>query len=131
VPAGPPLTAGKGPIQWKWVAIGAAVILAVQFGFGVILGVIGLATGAPQLTVAGVGAVSLLGFPIGGLIVALISPGLTIREPAIGAVIPIALFALLNRGESLLSLPFVYVVTLGGAKLGERLQARRRSRMRT
>jgi hypothetical protein len=118
--------AGRAPIQWNWVVIGAAVIFAVRFCVGLILGVVLVSTGAQDASGAALGSIMLLGFPLGGLIVALMSPGFTIREPAIGAIIPIALFALLSGTESLLSILLAYVLTLGGAKLGEHLQMPRR-----
>jgi zinc ribbon protein len=122
----PPL--GKGPVQWKWVGIGAAVIVATQFGFGFVLGAVLALAGSPDPSGAVVAVVALLGLPIGGVIVALMSPGLTIREPAIGAVIAIAVLGVISGHQSLLGLLLGYVLTLGGAKLGERLQGRSRTR---
>lgn len=128
-------TAGGSPgatsgLQWKWVFIGAAVMVGTQLIFGVVYGLALRASGGGGVNRLVVGLLGLLGCPVGGFIVALLSPGLTIREPALGAVFAIGFFTLLHgvpQGllPSLVSLAVIYGLTIVGAKLGEALQRRR------
>ena len=127
----PAETLGKGAIQWKWVAIAAAVILATQFGFTFAYAAILAARGdsTAELNDVTVGLLNLLGFGVGGFIVALRSPGSTIREPAIAAAISVTVFTLLQRiMPNVLVLGIIYGLALLGAKLGEAVQSRRSAR---
>lgn len=127
-PSSSPSSAGtKLPLQWKWVAIGAAAVVAVQFGVGIAFAVVlgdAIADGGSFL---GLVLGSLAGYAVAGFAVAYASPGLTLREPAIGAAIAVAVFNLAsgNLGSIVLGWIMPFLLTLAGAKLGERLQAGR------
>jgi hypothetical protein len=131
--AAPPAS-GKTPLVWKWVAIGTVVVAGLQVFAGVI---IALLSKDPQhlmenaASVVALVVASIVSYPVAGALVAYWSPGLTLREPAIGAAIAVIGFNLLNGsfggGALVLGWLLPFGLTLLGAKLGERLQGRAQS----
>ena len=123
-------------LDWKWIAIGAVIMLALSI-------VAGLATGMilrPQLAsvteiedislsngqIALVSLINFLAFVIGGFIVGRRSAGRTILEPGISAALAVVVLVLVSGGLSLANIvagalvPFLAGI-LGGW-LGERSQ---------
>lgn len=123
-------------LDWKWIAIGAVIMLALSI-------VAGLATGLilrPQLAgvteiedislsngqIALISLINFLAFVIGGFIVGRRSAGRTILEPGISAALAVVVLVLVSGGLSLANIvagalvPFLAGV-LGGW-LGERSQ---------
>ncbi len=125
-----------GSLDWKWIGIGVAIMLALSILIGLLAGMfIGPELGAVADTqemelTGGQAALLALGnflvFAIGGFIVGLKSAGRTIWEPGISAAIAVLIALLLSGTFSLGNLvagglvPFLAGV-LGGW-LGERRQ---------
>jgi hypothetical protein len=110
--------------RWKWVLLAIPALLTLQ-----VAGAIGLAL-AGQWDPIVVVPMTLVSFFVGGLLIAYCSPGITIREPAVGIAIAVVLTNLvLGRTEgSGLVISWIVPALLGlaGAGLGERMQASRR-----
>ncbi len=123
-------------IDWKWVAIGMLIMIALQIVAGIIFGLFAapalegvtdpadvVLTGG-QMAMAAV--LNLLAFSVGGYIVGLKSAGRTIWEPAIAAAVAVGLALLLSGNFGLGNLlagglvPFL--AGLGGGWLGEKRQ---------
>jgi hypothetical protein len=119
------------PIDWKWVAIGVVILFAVQLALSITFGVLGIMTlGFGFLLFIVLKPVS---YFLGGLLTGYLSPGITIREPAISAII-IAVAGILfdasrSAGGRLLGIIISSVVALflaiAGAQIGERMQRNR------
>lgn len=128
-------------LDWKWAGLGALIMFGLTFVAGlVLLPFVGGAVqpsatpGGPPVVAAEIGAgrlvlglvVSLVAFALGGYIIGRKSPGKTILEAGIAAVIAVAVGLLIARDFSLGGLlagalvPFL--AALGGAWLGERAQ---------
>ena len=119
------------PIDWKWVAIGVVILFAVQLALSIAFGVLGLMT-------LGVGfllfiVLKPLSYFLAGLLTGYLSPGITVREPAIAAIV-IAVAGILfdasrSAGGRLLGIIIASVVALflaiAGAQIGERMQRSR------
>jgi hypothetical protein len=123
-------------LDWKWIGIGALIMIALSIVAGLILGLFL----APQLEgvtdpadiqlsggqIAIAALLNFLAFVVGGFIVGLKSAGRTILEPAIAAALAVALALLLSGGFTVGNLiagglvPF-FAGLLGGW-LGERRQ---------
>ncbi len=124
-------------IDWKWVAKSALIIGAAWF-ICIIIAIIIYASGggnlednAAALPYLGVGA--FIGIFLGSMFSAYRSPGVTLKEPAIGAVIVILLINLISalftgkmEGFNIFGFAILYLVGLGGAKLGEVIQEKTR-----
>jgi hypothetical protein len=132
---------GRAPLRWKWVAIGAAAIVAVQGASGVL---IGLAAGAHALDMNRAESLLLLlsimaaTYLLTGAGVAYASPGRTLREPAVGAVLAITAVNLAAGNAASLGGPGMvgmwlvpFGLTMLGARIGERLQSRAQPRSAT
>lgn len=126
-------------LDWKWIAIGVAIMVALNIVAGLVLA-IALAPVAREAAtpadiqlsggqIALVALVNFLAFFIGGFIVGLKSAGRTILEPGISAALAVAVGLLVAGNFSVLNVlmgglvPFASGV-LGGW-LGERQQQRR------
>ena len=125
-----------GRLDWKWIAIGVAVMVALNFIGALILGsVLGpqlsgatspadvnLTSGQVTLALA----INILSFLIGGFIVGMKSAGRTILEPGISALIAVLIALALSRQLTVANLligglvPFIAGVV--GGWLGERSQ---------
>jgi len=110
--------------RWKWVLLAIPALLTLQ-----VAGAIGLAL-AGQWNPIVVVPMTFVSFFVGGLLIAYCSTGITIREPAVGIAIAVALSNLvLGRTEgSGLVIGWIVPAFLGlaGARLGEQMQASRR-----
>jgi ABC-type dipeptide/oligopeptide/nickel transport system permease subunit len=127
-----------GRLDWKWIGIGALIMLVLNLVAGFLLALIlrseleGVTEPeAIQLTggqTALVALISFLSFAIGGYIVGIKSVGRTIVEPGISAAIAVLVSLLISGGFSLINLivggvvPFLAGVI--GGWLGERRQSR-------
>jgi len=127
-------------LDWKWIGIGALIMLALSVLAGIILGVVlGGHIGSQieggvdpaDITLTGgqmalVAALNFLAFLVGGFIVGVKSAGKTIVEPAIAAAVAVAIGLLLSGGFTVTNLlaaglvPF-FAGLLGGW-LGEKRQ---------
>jgi hypothetical protein len=110
----------------------------VSWFIGIVIAIIIFASGggnlennAAALPYLGVGA--FLGIFLGSIFSAYRSPGVTIKEPAIGAVIVILIINLISalftgkmEGFNIFGFAILYLVALGGAKLGEMIQEKAR-----
>jgi hypothetical protein len=118
-------------IDWKWVAIGIVILLAVQLALSITFTVFGLVT-------FGVGFLLFIilkpvTYFLGGLLTGYVSPGITIREPAIAAVAVAVIGVLFDVGSTaggrLLGVIFssilALILAIAGAQIGERMQRNR------
>ena len=123
-------------LDWKWIGIGAVIMLSLSVLAGVVIGMVlgselegvtnveDVALSGGQLALAGI--LNCLAFVIGGFIVGVKSAGRTILEPGIAATVAVALVLLISGGFSIMNvlvaglLPFLFGV-LGGW-LGEKRQ---------
>jgi hypothetical protein len=110
--------------RWKWALLAIPALLVLQ-----VLGAIALAlTGqwSPMVVIP----MTFVSFFVGGLLIAYCSTGITIREPAVGIAIAVALTNLVlgRTGGSGLVIGWIVPALLGlaGARLGEQMQASRR-----
>lgn len=115
----------SGSFDLRWMFISLAVFLVAQVAVNAVFKIFGILT-------FGIGFLLFfiakpLAYFIGGYITGKLSPGITIREPAIGAVIIAVGGVLLERGlfgpgmlfNLILSAVIAYAVALFGARLGE------------
>jgi hypothetical protein len=123
-------------LDWKWIGIGALIMLALSVVASLILGVMlgaqleGI-TSVEEVSLSGgqialVAILNSLAFVIGGYIVGVKSAGRTIMEPAIAAAVAVAVVLLLAGAFSIMNviagglLPFLF--GLLGGWLGEKRQ---------
>ncbi|MBK8258998.1 MAG: hypothetical protein IPK82_40860 [Polyangiaceae bacterium] len=131
----------KKTISYKWVLIGAEVIFFLNLLMQALLAnpvksqLINAFPGAAGPLIF-VGIIAFGAFFIGGALIGLGSPGETIKEPAIAAAIAAGRFALLGfqavDGKNITVLDWLigalittsvgFVMALGGAWVGEKLQ---------
>lgn len=125
--------------DWKWVAIGALIMLALSFIGGLLISMIwgeeltaaaegpttDIALSGGQLAIFA--AISFLGFAIGGYVVGVRSAGRTILEPAVAAAVAVAIGLLIagnfSFGNLLAGAIVPFIAGLLGGWLGERRQA--------
>ena len=126
-----------GKLDWKWIAIGVVIMVALNLVAGLLLGLVlgpqlrgaaspeEISLSGGQMLLALV--VNVLSFLIGGFIVGVKSAGRTILEPGISALIAVLIALVISRQLTVTNLiigglvPFAAGV-LGGW-LGERRQA--------
>jgi hypothetical protein len=122
------LAMANNSIDWKWVFWGIIILLVVQFGVRIAFTLFGILTlGIGFLLYIFVKPIS---YFLGGLVTGLISPGITIREPAISAVIVTAVGIVFDVTRSvpgrilwlILSSVVAFILAVAGAKIGEKLQ---------
>jgi hypothetical protein len=118
-------------LDWKWVGIGVIILLVVQFALSLVFGIFGLLTlGFGFLLFAILKPVA---YFLGGLLTGYVSPGITIREPAIAAVIVAVAGILFDAGRTgagtvllmIISVVIALVLAVAGAQIGERMQRNR------
>ena len=131
------------PLSTKWIIIGASVIgglnwvLRTALAEPVLIPLVesmGVNVGALVFVLI----VQLGSFFCGGLGVAYVSPGNTIKEPAIAATLAVAVnsahYVITTRDFSpigiAIAVAMAYAFALGGAHLGERLQGDTTDKMR-
>src|SRR4029450_203959 len=123
-------------LDWKWIAIGVVVMVALSLIAGIILALVlgsqikdatnvqNVALSAGQLVLIAV--INILAYAIGGFIVGVRSAGRTIIEPGISAAIAVLIALLISGNFTVVNLiagglvPFVAGVV--GGWLGERRQ---------
>ena len=118
-------------IDWKWVLVSLVVLLAAQIALSIVFGILGILT-------LGIGWVLFLilkpaVYFLGGMLTGYISPGITIREPAIAAVIIAVVGAIFDgRGSgggtliaTIVAAVIAFFCALAGAQIGERIQRNR------
>jgi hypothetical protein len=125
-------------LDWKWIAIGLVIMIALSILGGLLVGLIL----GPQVTAAASPedvsltggqamlalAVNVLSFLIGGFIVGIKSVGRTILEPGISALIAVLVVLLISHQLTAMNLlvgglvPFIAGVV--GGWLGEKRSAR-------
>lgn len=131
------LTAMRERFDWWWVLVGVSVIVGGNIMAYLILG--GLihhlmAGGQQVLTAAAVmAAVALLVYFGGGVLVGRMSKGRTVLEPAVAAVLALAIVFLLQLLAGMFNIvglvvgaPFCFGVAYAGGIVGERWQDRAR-----
>ena len=110
--------------RWKWTLLAIPTLLALQVSGG--LGIALAGHWSPAVVVP----MTFVSFFVGGLLVAYWSPGVTIREPAIGIGISVVLTNLVLAKSSGAGLVAGWIIPavlgLTGAMLGERMQTSRR-----
>jgi hypothetical protein len=116
-----------GGLRWKWVFISIGMILLIQFALGIAAAIfIGITEGSAEQPVL-MTVLAMISFFLGAMWAAYKSPGLTIKEPAIGSAIWVSVTALVMRNISGVIfgwvLPFLFA--LAGAKLGERISRKK------
>ena len=123
-------------LDWKWIAIGVAVMVALSLIAGIILAlVLGSqikdATSIQNITLSSgqlvlIAVINILAYAIGGFIVGVRSAGRTVIEPGISAAIAVLIALLISGNFTVVNLiaggliPFVAGVV--GGWLGERRQ---------
>jgi hypothetical protein len=123
-------------LDWKWIAIGVVVMVALSLIAGIILAlVLGSqikdATNVQNIALSGrqlvlIAVINILAYAIGGFIVGVRSVGRTIIEPGISAAIAVLIALLISGNFTVVNLiaggliPFVAGVV--GGWLGERRQ---------
>lgn len=125
--------------DWKWVGLGALIMLALSFLGGLIVSLVwgeelAAAAEGPTTDIALTGGqmaifalISFLSFAIGGYIVGVRSSGRTIIEPAVAAAVAVAIGLLIagqfSLGNLLAGAIVPFVAGLFGGWLGERRQS--------
>jgi hypothetical protein len=125
--------------DWKWVGIGALIMLALSFFGGLLVSLVwgeelAAAAEGPTTDIALTGGqlavfalISFLGFAIGGYIVGVRSAGRTILEPAVAAAVAVAIGLLIagqfSFGNLLAGAVVPFLAGLLGGWLGERRQS--------
>lgn len=131
-PSGP-----QRPFDLKWVLASMGVFIAAEILFGALLADV-LAGPVTSMTLRFMlqGVLNLLGFFVGGVLIGLFSPGLRIREPAMGAFLCVVLMMLLtlftpysfirfSLTKMLIGGAVAFWLALVGARCGERLAGNR------
>ena len=115
-------------IEWKWVLVSIIVFLVIQVVLSVIFGIFGLLTLGFGFVLFLV--VKPLTYFIGGIVTGRMSPGITIREPAIGAVVISVLGIIFDSTRApggrvlwmIVAGVLAFLLALAGAQIGERMQ---------
>lgn len=114
------------PLQWKWIGISLLIFLVTQVVVNVAFTIFGLMTlgfGFLLFVIA-----KPVVYFVGGYITGRLSPGITIREPAIGAVVVAVAGTIFDASRAaggrvlgmIVAGIVAFVVALVGARLGER-----------
>ena len=132
IPPGP-----QRPFDLKWVLVSMGVFIAAEILFGALLADV-LAGPVTSMTLRFMlqGVLNLLGFFVGGVLIGLFSPGLRIREPAMGAFLCVVLMMVLtlftpysfirfSLTKMLIGGAVAFWLALVGARFGERLAGNR------
>ncbi len=115
-------------LEWKWIAISVLIFLVVQVALSIVFGLFGLITlGFGFLLFV---IVKPLTYFLGGIATGRFSPGITIREPAIGAVVVSVAGVIFDASRSsvgsilwmIVSGAVAFLLALAGAQIGERMQ---------
>ncbi len=108
-------------LQWSWVGFGVLIMFGVTFFAGLIMGLAGLGDSLGVSVIVSLGA-----FTLGGFIVGSRSPGKTIYEPGVAALIAVLIGMLLQGEFDLLALAIggvlPFLAAVAGGYLGEKSQ---------
>lgn len=115
-------------VDWKWVGISILIFFIAQIVLSVVFGIFGVLT-------LGIGFLLFIIFTpvmyfVGGFITGYASPGITLIEPAIGALIMNVAGALFNRHGgfgTIITAVIAFVFALIGAYMGEKFQSQTRN----
>jgi hypothetical protein len=115
-------------IEWKWVLVSIVVFLVIQVALSLVFGIFGVITLGFGFVLFVI--VKPLTYFIGGIVTGRLSPGVTIREPAIGAVIVSVLGIIFDASRAaggrilwmIVSGVIAFFLALAGAQIGERMQ---------
>lgn len=130
-------SSGRRGLHWRWVLFGVALMVLGHVGAYLLAGrrVIALVERDPVLAFGIAAVVPLLIFFFSGLLVGRLSPGRTIQEPAVAAVlgllavVGLQLFAgMINIFGLLLGAPFSFAAAYFGGWVGEVWQSRAQRR---
>ncbi len=125
------------PFSRKWVIISMAIFIGVELFLGGLVGnVIVGSYASMSLRFMLQGLLNLISFFIGGFFIGLISPGIRIFEPAVGAFLSVALMLILtlftpysfiqfSLTKLLLGGGIAFGLALYGARVGEKVAAKR------
>ena len=125
------------PFSKKWVIASTAIFVAVELFLGGLIGNIVVGTVMSlNLRVMLQGLLNLLSFFIGGFIIGLISPGIRIWEPAVGAFLSVSLmlclsfftpysFIQFSLTKMLIGGGIAFFLALAGARMGEKVAGNR------
>ena len=128
---------GYQPFSWKWVVLSMLIFVGIEMILGGLVGHLILGrylSLSLQFTLQGV--LNLASYFVGGLLIGLLSPGLRIREPAVGAFFTVALMLSLSLFTPYSFIRFsltkmvvggiiAFVLALVGAGIGERVSGNR------
>ena len=125
------------PFSKKWVIASTVIFVVVELFLGGLIG--GLVVGkfmSLNLRFMLQGLLNLVSFFIGGFIIGLISPGIRIREPAVGAFLSVSIvlclslftpysFIQFSFAKMLIGGGVAFLLALAGARLGEKVAGNR------
>ena len=123
--------------SWKWVMASMAIFIGFELVLGGLVGQVVMGRYmSHSLRFLLQGALNLASYFIGGVVNGVISPGLRIQEPAVGAFLSVALmlslslftpysFIRFSLFKLLIGGGIAFILALTGAKLGERLTGKR------
>lgn len=127
-------------LDWRWIGIGVAIMLGLNLVASLVLSLLiggylpAAADASPEQAAAALGGgrlalgalIGIASFAVGGYIVGLKSPGRTILEPGISAIIAVLIGLLiggaLTLGNVLAGGLLPFLAGLAGGYLGERRQ---------
>ena len=125
------------PFSKKWVLASTAIFVAVELFLGGLIGNLVIGTFMSlNLRFLLQGLLNLISFFIGGFIIGLISPGIRIFEPALGAFLSVALmlclsfftpysFIQFSLTKMLIGGGIAFFLALIGARAGEKIAGNR------
>ena len=125
------------PFSKKWVIASTAIFVAVELFLGGLIGNLVVGTFMSlNLRFLLQGLLNLISFFIGGFIIGLISPGIRIFEPALGAFLSVALmlclsfftpysFIQFSLTKMLIGGGIAFFLALTGARAGEKVAGNR------
>ena len=127
------MTSPSQPFSWRWTLASMATFMVAELLLGVLVGelVVGRYKSI-SLSFMLQGLLHLASFFVGGVIIGVVSPGVRIKEPAVGAAFTVATMLMLTMftpytfmrmdgGKLLIGGLIAFVIAMSGAKLGERL----------
>ncbi|MBN2361315.1 MAG: hypothetical protein JXR83_17815 [Deltaproteobacteria bacterium] len=125
---------GSGrPFSTAWLAISVLVFCGIELILGGVIGKVIVGRYVSQMLHLKLQlALNLSSYFLGGLLIGLVSPGIRILEPAIGALVSVAMvlaisfflpytFMHMGMGNLLIGGGIAFVLALLGARLGEKL----------
>ena len=125
------------PFSKKWVLASTAIFVVVELFLGGLIGNLVVGTFLSlNLRFLLQGLLNLISFFIGGFIIGLISPGIRIFEPALGAFLSVALmlclsfftpysFIQFSMTKMLIGGAIAFFLALTGARVGEKIAGNR------